>query len=47
MAIVLVFLPLAYGVRRWAGYPVWVLRGGSSLGALVALSWVWERVSGG
>lgn len=47
LAIVLVFLPLAYGVRRWTGYPTWVLSGGSGLAALVALRWVWERLSGG
>lgn len=47
LAIVGVFLPLAHGVRRWAGYPTWVLSGGSGVAALVALKWVWERLSGG
>lgn len=46
LAIVGLFLPLAYGVRRWAGYPAWILGGGSGLAALVALNWVWQRMSG-
>lgn len=47
LAIVAVFLPFAYALRRWGPYPRWVLGGGSGLAAILAGWWMWERVRGG
>lgn len=46
LAIVLVFLPLAYALRRQGFYRVAVLAGGSWAAMLVAGFWLWERVTG-
>ena len=42
--IVGIFLPLAYGFRHTLAYQRWVLRGGSALVALVAATWMLERL---
>jgi len=44
LAIVAVFLPLAFGLRRTRFYLQWVFAGGSSLIAGVALVWLIERM---
>ncbi|MGJ9420493.1 HupE/UreJ family protein [Massilia sp. CMS3.1] len=44
LAIVLVFLPLAYALRRGLFYRRVVLTGGSALIALIAVVWLAERV---
>jgi hypothetical protein len=44
LAIVLVFLPLAYALRRTLFYRRWVMVGGSALIALLAFAWFTERV---
>jgi hypothetical protein len=44
LAIVLVFIPVAYALRRRCLYRRLVLRGGSLFVALVATVWLVERV---
>ncbi len=44
LAIVLVFLPLAFALRRTALYRRWVMVGGSLLIALLAGVWLVERM---
>jgi hypothetical protein len=44
MAIVLVFIPIAYLMRRTSLYQGLILRGGSVLIAIVAAIWMYERV---
>ena len=44
LAVVGLFLPLAYGFRHTLGYQRWALRGGSALVALVAATWMLERL---
>jgi HupE / UreJ protein len=46
LAIVIVFLPLAYALRRSAFYRRWVMVGGSVLISLLAAVWLVERASG-
>ncbi|MET0518424.1 MAG: HupE/UreJ family protein [Burkholderiaceae bacterium] len=43
LAIVALFVPLAWGLRRRTAYPRWVLGGGSALIALLAAAWLAER----
>jgi len=43
LAIVAVFLPIAYLLRRTRFYQTGVLLGGSTLAGLCALLWFWER----
>lgn len=43
LLLVLVVLPLLFGLRTWGGYRVWVLRLGSAAIALVACVWVVQR----
>jgi HupE / UreJ protein len=43
LAIVLVFLPLAFGLRRSALYRRWIMLGGSLVIAALALAWFVER----
>jgi hypothetical protein len=45
LAIVAVFLPLAFAARRTLAYRRFVLIGGSGVIALVALVWLFERVA--
>ena len=44
LAIVAVFLPLAFAARRTIVYRRVVLLGGSSIIAVIALVWLFERV---
>ncbi len=44
LTIVAVFVPLAWGLRKQAWYPRWVLGAGSVLIALLASAWLVERV---
>ena len=44
LAIVAVLVPLAWALRRWRGYPRWVLGAGSALVALIAILWLAERI---
>ena len=46
LAIVIVFLPLAYALRRSSFYRRWVMVGGSVLISLLAAVWLVERASG-
>jgi HupE / UreJ protein len=46
LAIVIVFLPLAYALRRTLFYRRWVMVGGSVLIALLAAVWLLERAFG-
>lgn len=46
LAIVIVFLPLAYALRRSAFYRRWVMVGGSVVISLLAAVWLVERASG-
>ena len=46
LAIVALFLPLAYALRRTATYRRWVMTGGSLLIALLAAVWFVERAFG-
>jgi len=46
LAIVIVFLPLAYALRRSLFYRRWVMVGGSVLISLLAAVWLVERASG-
>lgn len=43
LAIVCVFLPVAYAVRETSIYRIWVLRGGSVAIAVLAALWFVER----
>jgi hypothetical protein len=47
LAIVAVFLPLAYLLRQTRFYRTGVLYGGSSIAGLCALFWFWQRAFGG
>jgi hypothetical protein len=47
LAIVGVFLPIAYLLRQTRFYRAGVLYGGSSLACLCALVWFWQRAFGG
>jgi hypothetical protein len=47
LAIVAVFLPVAYLLRQTRFYRTGVLYGGSSIAGLCALLWFWERAFGG
>jgi hypothetical protein len=47
LAIVAIFLPIAYLLRQTRFYQTGVLYGGSSLAGLCALFWLWERAFGG
>jgi hypothetical protein len=47
LAIVAVFLPLAYWLRQTRFYRTGVLYGGSSIAGVCALFWLWERAFGG
>jgi hypothetical protein len=44
LAVVLVFLPIAFRLRRWTGYPRVVLGSGSVVIAVVASVWFVQRV---
>ncbi|HMO65192.1 MAG TPA: HupE/UreJ family protein, partial [Verrucomicrobiota bacterium] len=46
LAIVAVFFPAAYALRRTAFYRLACLRGGSVLVLALALWWLWERLAG-
>jgi hypothetical protein len=46
LAIVIVFLPLAYALRRSAFYRRWVMVGGSVVISMLAAVWLVERASG-
>ncbi len=46
LAIVIVFLPLAYALRRSSFYRRWVMVGGSVVISLLAAVWLVERASG-
>ena len=46
LAIVIIFLPLAFALRRSAFYRRWVMVGGSVLISLLAAVWLVERASG-
>ncbi len=46
LAIVLIFLPLAYALRRSVFYRRWIMVGGSIVIALLAAVWLVERASG-
>jgi hypothetical protein len=43
LAIVAVFLPLAFALRRTLLYRRWIMLGGSAVVALLALAWLLER----
>ncbi len=43
LAIVLVFLPIAYGLRQAPAYRVWGLTAGSGMAAILAGAWVCQR----
>jgi len=43
LAIVAVFLPIAFSLRQTRFYRTGVLYGGSSIAGLCALFWLWER----
>lgn len=43
LAIVSLFVPLAWGLRTWRCYPRWLLGGGSAAVALLAGVWLLER----
>jgi HupE / UreJ protein len=47
LAIVAVFLPVAYLLRQTRFYRTGVLYGGSSIAGLCALLWFWQRAFGG
>jgi hypothetical protein len=47
LAIVAVFLPIAYLLRQTRFYQTGVLYGGSSIAGLCALLWFWQRAFGG
>ena len=44
LAVVLLAIGLLWALRRWPGYPRWVLQLGSSLAALMGGVWVLQRV---
>lgn len=44
LALVAAAFALLAALRRWPGYPRWVLNGGSALLAVVACGWIVERV---
>jgi hypothetical protein len=46
LAIVVLFLPLAFALRRTRFYRRWVMVGGSLVIALLALVWLVERAGG-
>ncbi len=46
LAIVLVFLPVAFALRGTAFYRAGVLKAGSALVVLLALYWMVERLTG-
>jgi hypothetical protein len=46
LAIVVLFLPLAFALRRTALYRRWVMVGGSVVIALLAAVWLVERAAG-
>jgi hypothetical protein len=46
LAIVVLFLPLAFALRRTRFYRSWVMVGGSLVIALLALVWLVERAGG-
>lgn len=45
LCLVAFAVPLLFAVRRWRGYPRWVLAGGSSVAILLAAIWFVERVA--
>jgi hypothetical protein len=47
LAIVSVFLPIAYALRETRFYRTGVLYGGSSIAGVCALVWLWQRALGG
>lgn len=44
LAVVAVAATLLFALRRWAGYPRWVLGSGSGAAALLGLFWITQRV---